>query len=194
MATAPGIERAPLPLRLPHSLCFLARARRGRVVSSRGEQGAVRPAGAAGAAPRVVADVIFRDSDGWCDTYQRRPIKLFGVLQVGHIQNRPAVLKGVQQHVHWARQANVSLGRFCANTSFPKASEFDWLADNEAAPSVRLRCRTMARHYHELADREEQTDKARLAERLERLKLQRQQAAAKAILPARRQFFLVAAE
>jgi hypothetical protein len=52
----------------------------------------------------------------------------------------------------------------------------------------------MARHYHELADREEQADKARLGKRLERLKLQRQQAAAKANLPARRQFFLIAAE
>src|SRR6516164_1595178 len=75
-----------------------------------------------------------------------------------------------------------------------RASDFEWLADNEAVPSVRLRYRTMARHYHELADREEQADKARLAERLERLKLQRQQAAAKAILPARRQFYLIAAE
>jgi hypothetical protein len=75
-----------------------------------------------------------------------------------------------------------------------RASEFDWLADNETDPSVRLRYRTMARHYHELADREEQADKARLAERIERLKLQRQQAAAKAVLPARRQFFLIAAE
>jgi hypothetical protein len=50
-----------------------------------------------------------------------RLIELFGVLRVGHIQNRSAVLKGAQQHVHWARQANVSLGRFRANTSFPKA-------------------------------------------------------------------------
>jgi hypothetical protein len=75
-----------------------------------------------------------------------------------------------------------------------RASDFEWLADDEAVPSVRLRYRTMARHYHELADREEQADKARLAERLERLKHQRQQAAAKANLPARRRFFLVAAE
>ena len=75
-----------------------------------------------------------------------------------------------------------------------RASDFEWLADDEAVPSVRLRYRTMARHYHELADREEQADKARLAERLELLKLQRQQAAAKANLPARRQFYLIAAE
>ena len=47
----------------------------------------------------------------------------------------------------------------------------------------------------ELADREEQADKARMAERLEQLRRQRQQAAAKATLPARSaQFFLTAAE
>ena len=76
-----------------------------------------------------------------------------------------------------------------------RASEFDWLADNETDPSVRLRYRIVARHYRELAEREEQADKARMAERLERLRLQRQQAAAKATLPARSaQFFLIAAE
>ena len=74
--------------------------------------------------------------------------------------------------------------------------EFEWLADKEAVPSVRLRCRTIARHYYELAEREEQADQARVAECLERLRLQRQQAAgAKATLPARSaQFFLIAAE
>ena len=77
-----------------------------------------------------------------------------------------------------------------------RALEFEWLADDEAVPSVRLRYRTIARHYHELAEREEQADQARVAECLERLRLQRQQAAgAKATLPARSaQFFLMAAE
>ena len=77
-----------------------------------------------------------------------------------------------------------------------RALEFEWLADDEAVPSVGLRYRTIARHYHELAEREEQADQARVAECLERLRLQRQQAAgAKATLPARSaQFFLMAAE
>ena len=34
-----------------------------------------------------------------------------------------------------------------------RALEFEWLADDEAVPSVRLRYRTVARHYHELAER-----------------------------------------
>ena len=42
----------------------------------------------------------------------------------------------------------------------------------------------IARHYRELADREEQADKARMAELIQRAKLQRQQAASKASLPA----------
>ena len=76
-----------------------------------------------------------------------------------------------------------------------RALEFEWLADDEAVPSVRLRYRTIARHYHELAEREEQADRARVAECLERLRLQRQQAGAKATLPVRSaQFFLIAAE
>jgi hypothetical protein len=67
-----------------------------------------------------------------------------------------------------------------------RALEFEWLADNEAVSSVRLHCRSIARHYHELAESEEQADQARVAECLERLRLQRQQAAgAKATLPAR---------
>ena len=88
------------------------------------------------------------------------------------------------------------LDNFARIRAFRKrASEFEWLADNEAVPSVRLRCRTIARHYHELAEREEQADQARVAECLERLRLQRQQAGAKATLPARSaQFFLIAAE
>jgi hypothetical protein len=45
-----------------------------------------------------------------------------------------------------------------------KAAEFQCLADNASAPGTRRRFRTIARHYSELADREEQADKARMAE------------------------------
>jgi hypothetical protein len=63
-------------------------------------------------------------------------------------------------------------------------------------PSVRLRYRTIARHYAELADREEQADKARMIYRIKGLRLQRQETAAQPNLPARSdaQFFLIAAE
>ena len=64
-----------------------------------------------------------------------------------------------------------------------RASEFDLLAETEVSPDVRLRFRTVARHYRDLAGCVEQADKARMAERLEQLRLQRQQAAAKATLP-----------
>ncbi len=55
---------------------------------------------------------------------------------------------------------------------------------------------TIARHYRELADREERADKARMAERIERLRLERQKAAEQAPLSAGSdtQFFLRAAE
>ena len=76
-----------------------------------------------------------------------------------------------------------------------RASEFELLAEIEVSPNVRFRFRIVARHYRDLANREEQADKARMAERLERLRLQRQQAAAKATSTARSaQFFLIAAE
>jgi hypothetical protein len=77
-----------------------------------------------------------------------------------------------------------------------QASEFEWLADNEPIPSVRLRYRTIARHYAELADREEQADKARMIYRIKGLRLQCQETAAQPNLPARSdaQFFLIAAE
>ena len=61
-----------------------------------------------------------------------------------------------------------------------RASEFEWLADNALVDSVRRRYRTIARHYTELADREEESDKARMAERLEQLRLQRQKVAQQA--------------
>ena len=77
-----------------------------------------------------------------------------------------------------------------------RASEFELLADAEVSPDVQSRYRIIARHYRELTDREEQADKNRMAELIERARLQRQQAAAKATLPARSdaQFFLIAAE
>jgi len=58
-----------------------------------------------------------------------------------------------------------------------RASEFELLAESEQLSEVRLRYRIVARHYRELADREEQSDKARMAEQLKLLKLKRQEAA-----------------
>jgi hypothetical protein len=58
-----------------------------------------------------------------------------------------------------------------------RAAEFHWKADNATIATVQRRYRTIARHYSELADREEQSDKARMAERLKRLRLQREQMA-----------------
>jgi hypothetical protein len=40
-----------------------------------------------------------------------------------------------------------------------RASEFELLAETEASTNVRLRFRIVARHYRDLADREEQSDK-----------------------------------
>jgi hypothetical protein len=77
-----------------------------------------------------------------------------------------------------------------------RASDFELLAETEASPDVRLRYRIVARHYRELEEREEQADKARFAERIERARLQGQQAAAKRTLPATSgtQFFLISAK
>jgi hypothetical protein len=58
-----------------------------------------------------------------------------------------------------------------------QAAEFQWLADNASVPSVQRRYRTVARHYRELADREEQADKTRMARRLEQMRQQRQEQA-----------------
>src|SRR5262249_15972486 len=71
---------------------------------------------------------------------------------------------------------NVGLGRFPADK---QAAEFQWLADNASIASVQRRYRAIARHYSELADREERADKARMAERLRRLRLKREEAAAR---------------
>ena len=55
-----------------------------------------------------------------------------------------------------------------------RAAEFDELADIEGFSVVGLRYRAIARHYTELAEREETLDKVRTAERLELLKVKRQ--------------------
>jgi hypothetical protein len=47
-----------------------------------------------------------------------------------------------------------------------RASEFELLAETEDSTDVRLRYRIVARHYRELAEREEKADKARMAKRL----------------------------
>jgi hypothetical protein len=77
-----------------------------------------------------------------------------------------------------------------------RASEFELLAETEPLDHVRLRFRIIARHYRDLADREEHADKARMAARIARLRLQRQQTADQPVLPAQTtpQFFLEAAE
>jgi hypothetical protein len=58
-----------------------------------------------------------------------------------------------------------------------RASGFDLLAETESLSAARLRYRIVARHYSELADREEQPDKARMADHLELLRLKRREAA-----------------
>ncbi len=58
-----------------------------------------------------------------------------------------------------------------------RASEFELLAETEPLREARLRYRIIARHYRELANREEQTDKARMAQHLELLRLKRREAA-----------------
>jgi hypothetical protein len=60
-----------------------------------------------------------------------------------------------------------------------QAAEFQWLADDASLPSVQRRYRSIARHYSDLADREEQADKGRMAERLGRLRLNREKVAAR---------------
>jgi hypothetical protein len=42
-----------------------------------------------------------------------------------------------------------------------RASEFELLAETEPLPEARLRYGIITRHYKELADREEQSDRAR---------------------------------
>jgi hypothetical protein len=61
-----------------------------------------------------------------------------------------------------------------------QAAEFQWMADNASVASVQRRYRGIARHYSDLADREEQADKAKMAERLEQLRLKRRAPVAQA--------------
>jgi hypothetical protein len=59
-----------------------------------------------------------------------------------------------------------------------RASEFEVLADDaEVSPEAQRRYRIVARHYRELANREEQADKVRIAQHLELLRLKRREAA-----------------
>jgi hypothetical protein len=58
-----------------------------------------------------------------------------------------------------------------------QAAEFQWLADNASIDTVQRRYRAIARHYTELADREERADKAKMAERLKQLRQGREEAA-----------------
>ncbi len=58
-----------------------------------------------------------------------------------------------------------------------RASEFEVIAENEPLSEVKLRYRIIAHHYRELADRDERSDKTKMAERLEKLKLARRDAA-----------------
>jgi hypothetical protein len=79
-----------------------------------------------------------------------------------------------------------------------RASEFELLAEAEDSPDARLRYRIVAKHYRELAEREEKADKARMDERLRRLRAQRlKPAATQTTLSAESdaaQLFLIAAE
>jgi hypothetical protein len=76
-----------------------------------------------------------------------------------------------------------------------RASDFELLADDEVSPAVQRRYRIVANHYRELAEREEQADKARIAERIARVRLERRQTA-RGILADENdaQLFLIAAE
>jgi hypothetical protein len=58
-----------------------------------------------------------------------------------------------------------------------RASEFELLAETGPFREARFRYRIIARHYRELANREEQADKARMAQHLELLRLKRRKAA-----------------
>jgi hypothetical protein len=58
-----------------------------------------------------------------------------------------------------------------------RASEFELLAETEPVSEARLRYRIIARHYGELANRAKRSDKARMAQHLELLRLRRREAA-----------------
>ena len=58
-----------------------------------------------------------------------------------------------------------------------RASEFELLAETEQFSQVRLRYRIIALHYRELADRDERSDKERVAQGLELLRQKHREAA-----------------
>ena len=58
-----------------------------------------------------------------------------------------------------------------------RASEFELLAETEQFSQVRLRYRIIAQHYRELADRDERSDKERVAQTLELLRQKHREAA-----------------
>jgi hypothetical protein len=58
-----------------------------------------------------------------------------------------------------------------------RASEFEMLAETESFREARRRYHIIARHYRELANREERGDQARMAQHLELLRLKRRKAA-----------------
>jgi hypothetical protein len=55
-----------------------------------------------------------------------------------------------------------------------RAAEFRQLADTDLAPDVRDRYLTIAQHYDALADAEQRSEQAKVAEHLERLRLNRE--------------------
>jgi hypothetical protein len=68
-----------------------------------------------------------------------------------------------------------------------RAGEFERLTHTSSSANIRDRYRLIADHYARMANAEAQSDKARVAERLERLKLERQFATvARALRDARR--------
>jgi hypothetical protein len=58
-----------------------------------------------------------------------------------------------------------------------RASEFELSADAEVSPNVAHRYRRVACHYRELAEREEQADRAKIAARIAQVRLQRRRTA-----------------
>ena len=58
-----------------------------------------------------------------------------------------------------------------------RASEFEMLAETESFREAQRRYHIIARHYRELANREERGDQARMAQHLELLRLKRRKAA-----------------
>ena len=77
---------------------------------------------------------------------------------------------------HSEKRIAIGLSRFSVGRWGSRAVDMSVL-EAEPLPDARLRFRIIAQHYRELADREERSDKARVAQRLELLSLKRRQAA-----------------